>query len=77
VAAKPSQLPENTVARTGPDTCSTTTDSTAPAGSKSSLGARSDCNGRPTTDDSVVEAIDEQGPLATPPAPQRRKDSRH
>ena len=75
MAAKPTQLPENTIARPSPDTCSTTTDPSAPAGSKSSLGAKSDCNGRPATDDSVVEAIDEQGPLATPRAPQR-DDSR-
>ncbi|WP_158787437.1 hypothetical protein [Granulicella sp. L46] len=37
-------------------------DLTAPAGSESSLGAESDRDGRPTTDDSVVEAIDEVGP---------------
>jgi len=49
------------------DTCSTVTpDPQAPAGSKTSLGAKSDCNGRPTTDDSVIEAMDEQGPLKTP-----------
>ncbi|WP_158785469.1 hypothetical protein [Granulicella sp. L46] len=36
-------------------------DLTAPAGSENSLGAESVRDGRPTTDDSVVEAIDEQG----------------
>ncbi|MFZ0271316.1 MAG: hypothetical protein WB524_07600 [Acidobacteriaceae bacterium] len=65
------QPAENTVARPGPDTCSATTDPRAPAGAKNSLGAKSDCNGRPTTDDSVVEAMDEQGPLVTPPASRR------
>jgi len=52
------------------DACSTDIDLTAPAGSKSSLGAKSDCNGRPDSDDSVVEAKDEQGP-ALSPAPDR------
>jgi hypothetical protein len=61
---------ENEIAGTGPDTCSTKTDPSAPAGSKNSLGAKSDCNGRPTSDDSVVEAMDEQGPITTPPTPQ-------
>jgi hypothetical protein len=37
-------------------------DLTAPAGSVNSLGAESVRDGRPTTDDSVVEAIDEEGP---------------
>jgi hypothetical protein len=58
------------------DPCSTTTDRNAPAGSKTSLGAKSDCNGRPTSDDSVVEAMDEQGPLLTPPAG-KNNDTRH
>jgi hypothetical protein len=34
-------------------------DRTAPAGSEDSLGAESVRDGRPATDDSVVEAIDE------------------
>jgi hypothetical protein len=55
-----------------PGACSTTTDRNAPAGSKNSLGAKSDCNGRPTTDDSVVEAKDEQ-PLTTPPTGEKRR----
>jgi hypothetical protein len=66
---------ENEIAGTGPDTCSTKTDPSAPAGSKNSLGAKSDCNGRPASDDSVVEAMDEQGPLVTRPGSKR--DSRH
>ena len=65
---------ENKIASTGPDTCSTKTDPSAPAGSKNSLGAKSDCNGRPSTDDSVVEAMDEQGPLTTTPG--AKQDSR-
>jgi hypothetical protein len=37
-------------------------DPSAPAGSKNSLGAESVRDGRPATDDEVVEAIDEMGP---------------
>jgi hypothetical protein len=37
-------------------------DRNAPAGSEDSLGAESIRDGRPATDDSVVEAIDEQDP---------------
>jgi hypothetical protein len=40
-------------------------DRTAPAGSKNSLGAQSVRDGRPDTDDSVIEAMDEEGPDAT------------
>jgi hypothetical protein len=69
------QPPEKTIARTGPDPCSTSTDPSAPAGAKNSLGAKSDCNGRPTTDDAVVEAMDEQGPAVTPPAARRDQRS--
>jgi hypothetical protein len=43
-------------------------DRNAPAGSKNSLGAESVRNGRPATDDSVVEAMDEEGPGFTPPS---------
>jgi hypothetical protein len=42
-------------------------DRNAPAGSENSLGAQSIRDGRPATDDSVVEAMDEQDP-AIPPA---------
>jgi hypothetical protein len=45
-------------------------DPTAPAGSKNSLGEESVRDGRPTTDDSTVEAIDEETP-ATPGLPDR------
>jgi hypothetical protein len=41
-------------------------DRTAPAGSKDSLGAQSVRDGRPATDDSVVEAMDEEGPGISP-----------
>jgi hypothetical protein len=61
--------PTDTI-RSGPDTCETKIDRNAPAGSKNSLGAKSDCNGRPTTDDSVMEAKDEQ-PLEIPPAAEK------
>jgi hypothetical protein len=37
-------------------------DRTAPAGSENSLGAESVRDGRPATDDSTVEAIDEESP---------------
>jgi hypothetical protein len=37
-------------------------DRNAPAGSESSLGAESVRDGRPSTDDSVVEAMDEETP---------------
>ena len=39
----------------------------APAGSESSLGEESVRDGRPATDDDVVEAIDEEGPDMTVP----------
>ena len=39
-------------------------DLNAPAGSKNSLGAESIRDGRPSTGDDVVEAIDEEGPGA-------------
>jgi hypothetical protein len=41
-------------------------DPNAPAGSKNSLGAQSVRDGRPNTDDSVVEAMDEMGPGTDP-----------
>ncbi len=41
-----------------------TIDPNAPAGSKNSLGAESIRDGRPSTGDDVVEAIDEEGPGA-------------
>ena len=41
----------------------------APAGSPNSLGAESKRDGRPDTDDNVVEAIDEESPQIPRPAP--------
>jgi hypothetical protein len=56
-------------ASTKPDPRSVKIDRTAPAGSENSLGAESVRDGRPATDDSTVEAIDEVGPdITTPPA---------
>jgi hypothetical protein len=51
-----------------PAPCAAEIDRDAPAGSPGSLGSKSDCNGRPATDSSVVEAIDEAGPLVKPSA---------
>jgi len=56
----------------GADPCTTPIDRNAPAGAKNSLGAKSDCGGRPTTDDSVVEAKDELDPSIPPPMPEPR-----
>src|SRR5271163_460273 len=47
-------------------------DRTAPAGSEHSLGAHSVRDGRPATDDSVVEAMDEEGPGISPVDPRKR-----
>jgi hypothetical protein len=47
-------------------------DRTAPAGSENSLGAQSVRDGRPATDDSVVEAMDEEGPGFSPIDPQTK-----
>jgi len=60
---------EKTTRNIGKDTPaesdSTKIDRNAPAGSKNSLGAESVREGRPSTDDSVVEAMDEEGPVIT------------
>jgi hypothetical protein len=47
---------------TPPESDPTKMDRNAPAGTKSSLGAQSVRDGRPSTDDSVVEAMDEETP---------------
>jgi hypothetical protein len=47
-------------------------DRNAPAGTENSLGAQSIRDGRPATDDTVVEAIDELTPGETSP-PNRDK----
>ena len=48
-------------------------DRNAPAGSKISLGTKSLRDGRPSTDDSVVEAMDELGPGIPPDAPEQNR----
>ena len=48
--------------KTPPESDPTKIDRNAPAGIPSSLGAESVRDGRPSTDDSVVEAIDEETP---------------
>ena len=47
---------------TPPESDPTKIDRNAPAGSENSLGEESVRDGRPSTDDSVVEAIDEETP---------------
>ncbi len=47
-------------------------DRNAPAGSEHSLGAQSVRDGRPATDDSVVEAMDEEGPGIAPFTPDKK-----
>jgi hypothetical protein len=47
---------------TPPESDPTKTDRNAPAGSPSSLGAESVRDVRPSTDDSVTEAMDEETP---------------
>ena len=48
-----------------------TPDPDAIAGSPNSLGEESRRDGRPATDDNVVEAIDEEGPQIPRPDPQQ------
>jgi hypothetical protein len=48
--------------KTPPESDPTKIDRAAPAGSECFLGAESVRDGRPSTDDSVVEAIDEETP---------------
>jgi hypothetical protein len=47
---------------TPPESDPAKVDRNAPAGSESSLGAESIRDGRPSTDDSVIEAMDEETP---------------
>jgi hypothetical protein len=53
--------------KTPPESDPTKIDRNAPAGSENSLGAESIRDGRPSTDDSTIEAIDEEGPDFSPP----------
>ena len=48
--------------RTPPESDPTKVDRNAPAGSEDALGAESVRDGRPSTDASVVEAMDEESP---------------
>jgi hypothetical protein len=65
MTATQEQTTRNTGKETPPESDPTKIDRNAPAGSENSLGAESVRDGRPSTDDSVVEAIDEENtPLA-------------
>jgi hypothetical protein len=74
----PEKIPNsagNAITESGPH--SGKIDRTAPAGSENSLGAESVRDGRPNTDDSTVEAIDEESPGAiTPLATEKTSRSR-
>jgi hypothetical protein len=59
--------PSNTAKNATPPTHINQIDRSAPAGSKNSLGAEGVRDGRPSTDDSVVEAMDEEGPGPSAP----------
>lgn len=72
MSAKPTSSVDQGGGKSG-EACSTPIDPKAPAGQPGSLGSKSDCGGRPATDDSVVEAKDEMGPGVTPPAGQDSK----
>jgi hypothetical protein len=66
--AAPQETPtRNTGKDATPPTHINQIDRSAPAGSKNSLGAESVRDGRPSTDDSVVEAMDEEGPSPSAP----------
>jgi hypothetical protein len=55
---------------TTPGPRSSTIDPNAPAGSKNSLGEESIRDGRPSTDENTVEAIDEETPATPASLPQ-------
>ena len=62
MAATQDRAVSNVGKRTPPESDPTKVDRNAPAGSDDSLGAESVRDGRPSTDDSVVEAMDEESP---------------
>jgi hypothetical protein len=62
--------------RSNPRDLNTEIDPTAPAGSKTSLGAESVRDGRPSTSDDVVEGIDEEDPEETITGPEDGGDDR-
>jgi hypothetical protein len=65
MTATQEETARNTGKDTQPESDPTKIDRNAPAGTKNSLGAESVRDGRPSTDDSVVEAMDEETtPLA-------------
>jgi len=68
-----SMLPRETIKETAEELSKI--DRKAPAGSENSLGAESVRDGRPATDDSVVEAIDEVGPGIPEAAQNTSRDS--
>jgi hypothetical protein len=76
MAANPKPRPDFLESASSGDGCAREIDRNAPAGSATSLGAKSDCNGRPSTDDSVVEAMDEQGPLKNAKEEEERRSER-
>jgi hypothetical protein len=62
MAATEDRAVSNIGKRTPSESDPTKMDRNAPAGSENSLGAESVRDGRPATDDSVVEAMDEETP---------------
>jgi len=62
MAATQDRAVSNVGKRTPPESDPTKVDRNAPAGSEDSLGAESVRDSRPSTDDSVVEAMDEESP---------------
>lgn len=62
MAATQEKTPTNISKKTPPESDPTKIDRTAPAGSENSLGEESVRDGRPSTDDGTVEAIDEETP---------------
>jgi hypothetical protein len=62
MAATQDRAVSNVAKRTPPESDPTKIDRNAPAGSEDSLGAESVRDGRPATDDKVVEAMDEESP---------------
>jgi hypothetical protein len=62
MAAAQKETTSNIPIGTPPESDPTKMDRNAPAGTRSSLGAQSVRDGRPSTDDSVVEAMDEETP---------------
>ena len=67
---------KSTSSKLPPDT-SIKIDPTALAGTKNSLGAESVRDGRPSTDDSIVEAMDEEGPGIDPLPATEKSRSQH